>query len=57
MGDAGIATFRYNFHYMEHGLGRDYPEVCTMTVHSAVAAAYKTTNGIPPLAGGHSAGA
>ncbi len=39
MADAGIATFRYNFPYMEHGKGRDSQEVCTATVRSAVAAA------------------
>src|ERR1700716_2720228 len=35
--DAGIATFRYNFPYTEHGTGRDSQEVCTATVRAAVA--------------------
>ena len=39
MADAGIATFRYNFPYMEHGKGRDSQDVCTATVRKAVAAA------------------
>jgi len=55
LADAGIATFRYNFPYMEHGRGRDTPATCTATVRSACAAASKTT-GLPLLAGGHSFG-
>jgi uncharacterized protein len=53
---AGIATFRYNFPYMEHGAGRDSQEVCVTTVRSAVAAAHKVCPGLPLLAGGHSFG-
>ncbi|HEU0178461.1 MAG TPA: alpha/beta family hydrolase [Blastocatellia bacterium] len=56
MADAGIATFRYNFPYMEHGVGRDSQEVCTTTVLSAVAAAHKACPDLPLLAGGHSFG-
>ncbi len=56
MADAGIATFRYNFPYMEHGKGRDSQEVCTATVRSAVAAAQKSALDLPLLAGGHSFG-
>jgi predicted alpha/beta-hydrolase family hydrolase len=56
MADAGIATFRYNFPYMEHRKGRDSQEVCTATVRSAVAAAHKTVPGLDLLAGGHSFG-
>src|SRR5262249_38182542 len=56
MAEAGIATFRYNFPYMEHGKGRDSQEVCTATVRSAVAAAQKAAGGLPLLAGGHSFG-
>jgi predicted alpha/beta-hydrolase family hydrolase len=56
MADAGIATFRYNFPYMEHGAGRDSQEVCTTTVRSAVAAARKAAPDLPLLAGGHSFG-
>ena len=48
MADAGIATFRYNFPYMEHGRGRDSQEVCTATVRSAVAAAQAGRPRPPP---------
>jgi predicted alpha/beta-hydrolase family hydrolase len=54
MADAGIATFRYNFPYSEHGRGRDAQGVCTATVRSAVAAAGGAANDLPLLAGGHS---
>jgi predicted alpha/beta-hydrolase family hydrolase len=56
LADAGIATFRYNFPYMEHGRGRDSADVCTATVRSAVAAACRADPGLPLLAGGHSFG-
>ena len=56
MADAGIATFRYNFPYMEHGKGRDSQAVCTATVRSAVAAAHEAAPDLPLLAGGHSFG-
>jgi len=56
MADAGIATFRYNFPYMEHGKGRDSQDVCTATVRSAVAAARGAAPDLPLLAGGHSFG-
>ena len=56
MADAGIATFRYNFPYMEHGSGRDSKEICTATVRSAVAAARNAAPDLPLLAGGHSFG-
>ncbi|HMC63789.1 MAG TPA: alpha/beta family hydrolase [Gemmataceae bacterium] len=56
LADAGIATFRYNFPYMEHGRGRDSQEVCTATVRSAVAAAHRAAPDLPLLAGGHSFG-
>jgi predicted alpha/beta-hydrolase family hydrolase len=56
MADAGIATFRYNFPYMERGGGRDSREVCTTTIRSAVAAAHKAVPDLPFLAGGHSFG-
>ena len=56
LADAGIATFRYNFPYMEHGRGRDSQEVCTATVRSAVAAAHGVVPDLPVLAGGHSFG-
>jgi predicted alpha/beta-hydrolase family hydrolase len=54
MADAGIATFRYNFPYSEHGKGRDAQGVCTATVRAAVAAAHKVAPDLPLLAGGHS---
>src|SRR4051794_31392892 len=56
LADAGVATFRYNFPYMEHGKGRDSQPVCTATVRSAVAAAGKAAPGLRLLAGGHSFG-
>jgi predicted alpha/beta-hydrolase family hydrolase len=56
LADAGIATFRYNFPYMEHGRGRDSQEVCVETVRSAVAAAHAAAPELPLLAGGHSFG-
>jgi uncharacterized protein len=56
LADKAIATFRYNFPYMEHGKGRDSQEVCTTTVRSAVAAAARAARGLPLLAGGHSFG-
>src|SRR5262247_369784 len=56
MADASLATFRYNFPYMEHGAGRDSQEVCTATVRSAVAAAHKAAPDLHLLAGGHSFG-
>ncbi len=54
MADVGIATFRYNFPYMEHGRGRDSKETVTSTVRSAVAAAHREAPDLPLLAGGHS---
>src|SRR4051794_39885603 len=54
LADAGIATFRYNFPYAEHGKGRDSQAVCTQTVRAAVAAAHEAVPGLPLLAGGHS---
>ena len=56
LADGGIATFRYNFPYMERGRGRDSPQVCTATVRSAVAAAHGAAPELPLLAGGHSFG-
>ena len=56
MADAGIATFRYNFPYMELGTGRDSQAVCTATVRAAVAAARDAAGDLPLMAGGHSFG-
>jgi hypothetical protein len=56
MANFRIATFRYNFPYMEYGKGRDSKEVCTLTVRSAVAAAHEAAPDLPLFAGGHSFG-
>jgi predicted alpha/beta-hydrolase family hydrolase len=56
MAEAGIATFRYNFPYMEHGRGRDSREVCAATVRAAVAVARMAALDLRLLAGGHSFG-
>jgi uncharacterized protein len=56
MAEADIATFRYNFPYMEYGKGRDSQNVCTATVRAAIAAAHKSAPDLPLLAGGHSFG-
>jgi uncharacterized protein len=56
MAEGGIATFRYNFPYMEYGKGRDSQEVCTATVRSAIAAARGAAPDLRLLAGGHSFG-
>jgi predicted alpha/beta-hydrolase family hydrolase len=53
----GIATFRFQFPYMERGKkGPDPPRVLTATVRSAVEAADKTARGLPMVAGGKSMG-
>jgi len=56
LADAGIATFRYNFPYMEPGGGGRSNPVCVATVCSAVAAAHEAAPDLPLLAGGHSFG-
>src|SRR5262245_50558999 len=56
MADAGIATFRYNFPYMEQRRRLDSPAVCTATVRSAVATARGYAPDLRLLAGGHSFG-
>ena len=57
LADAGIATFRYNFPYMERGGGgRDSQAVSLATVRSAVAAAHMAEPDLSLLAGGHSFG-
>ena len=45
LAEVGIATFRYNFPYSEHGKGRDSQAVCTATVRSAVVAAQRSRTG------------
>ena len=53
----GVATFRYQFPYMQKGGKRpDRPAVLTDTVRTAVAAACRVAKGLPLLAGGKSMG-
>lgn len=54
LAEVGVATFRYNFPYSEHGKGRDGQAVCTQTIRSAVAAAKEAVPNLSLLAGGHS---
>jgi len=57
MADKSIATFRYQFAYMEKGIKRpDGEPVLTATVRAAVAAAKKHGEGLPLFAGGKSMG-
>jgi predicted alpha/beta-hydrolase family hydrolase len=56
LADVGVATFRYNFPYMEHRKARDSQAVCTATIRSAVSAAAAASPGLALLAGGHSFG-
>ena len=52
-----IATFRYQFPYMQHRKGRpDSPAALTATVHAALAAAAEFEANLPLLAGGKSLG-
>ena len=51
----GVATFRYQFPYMEAGGRRpDPPEVATATVRAAVEEAAREMPGLPLIAGGKS---
>src|SRR5919206_1268450 len=57
LADVGIATFRFNFPYMQRGGGgRDAQAVSLATVRSAVAAAHAAAGDLALLAGGHSFG-
>ena len=57
LADAGVATFRYQFPYMEQRRRvPDAPAVATATVASAVRAAAEAAPGLPVLAGGKSFG-
>ncbi len=57
LAEEGIATFRYQFPYMESGSRRpDEPRVLVATVRSAVEAARELAGGLPLLAGGKSLG-
>ena len=55
LSDVGIATFRYQFPYMERGGGgRESQAVALATVRSAVAAAHRAAPALSILLGGHS---
>ena len=55
LADIGIATFRYQFPYMERGGGgRESQAVALATVRSAVAAAHEAASDLSILVGGHS---
>jgi predicted alpha/beta-hydrolase family hydrolase len=57
LGDAGVATFRYQFPYMEHrGRRQDAPPVLHACVAAAVARAIEHAPDLPVLAGGKSFG-
>ena len=57
LADHGIATFRYQFPYVEQGSSRPDPQpVLLATVRSAVAAARGVAGDLPLLAGGKSMG-
>lgn len=57
LAEAGIATLRYNFPYMEAGRPRvDSPQVSTATVRAAVEKAREIAPDLGLLAGGHSFG-
>ena len=57
LGAAGVATFRYQFPYMEEGRkSPDPPHVAEATVRSAVAAASRAAPELPLIAGGKSFG-
>jgi predicted alpha/beta-hydrolase family hydrolase len=57
LANAGIATFRYQFPYMEQGRGApDRPPVLTATVRAAVTAARESAPDLPLFAGGKSMG-
>jgi uncharacterized protein len=52
-----VATFRYQFPYMQHQRGRpDPPAVLIATVRAAIAAAAEAASDLPLLAGGKSLG-
>ena len=55
LADIGIATFRYQFPYMERGGGgREAQAVALATVRSAAAAAHEAASDLGILVGGHS---
>jgi uncharacterized protein len=58
LGERGVATFRYQFPYMEHGSRRpDRPALAHATVRAAVASATRLAPSVPLFAGGKSFGA
>jgi predicted alpha/beta-hydrolase family hydrolase len=57
LSDRGIATFRFNFPYMENKQGRpDAPSVAHATIRAAVAEAARLCPGVTLVAGGKSFG-
>jgi uncharacterized protein len=52
----GVATFRYQFSYMEQGKGRESATISTATVRAAALAAQAAAADLPLLMGGHSYG-
>ena len=56
LAENGIATFRYNFPFMEKRKSVGSPKVAIETVVSAVKAAHNACPELPLLAGGHSYG-
>ena len=57
LGGCGVATFRYQFPYMEQGSRRPNPRpILLATVRAAVAAAAEVADDLPLLAGGKSMG-
>jgi hypothetical protein len=57
LADAGVATFRFQFPYMEQRRRvPDRPPVLTATIQTAVQAASKAAPGLPLFAGGKSLG-
>jgi hypothetical protein len=57
LANRGIATLRYQFHYMEQNSRRpDPPALCHATVRAAVAAAAQLAPDLPLVAGGRSFG-
>lgn len=56
LAEVGIATFRYNFPYSEHGKARNSTATCVETIRNAVRAAHEAAPDLTLLAGGHSFG-
>jgi predicted alpha/beta-hydrolase family hydrolase len=57
LAERGIASFRYQFPYMEHGAKRpDPPALCHATVRAALAEAARLAPGLALVAGGRSFG-